>query len=83
MNIGMLWYDNDHQAEINTKIQRAATYYHTKYGVDPNVVFVNPCMLNPDPETNRQKQTTNSNITIKTSTSVLPNHFWIGINGTS
>lgn len=83
MNIGMLWYDNDHKAEINTKIQRAATYYQSKYGADPNVCFVNPCMIKVETNDNGQQLRTSGKITIKTSTSVLPNHFWIGINGTN
>ena len=31
MNIGMLWFDNDIKADLPTKIQRAASYYRTKY----------------------------------------------------
>ena len=46
MNIGMLWFDNDPKAEIAIKIDRAATYYHTKYGIVPNLCFIHPSMVN-------------------------------------
>jgi len=83
MNIGMLWYDNDQTSEIITKIQRAANYYQEKYGADPNICFVNPGMLKQETQNKVQKKSSNGKITIKTSPSILPNHFWIGINGTS
>ena len=45
MNIGMLWFDNDPKAEMNTKIARAGDYYQHKYGKSPNLCFVHPSML--------------------------------------
>lgn len=73
MNIGMLWFDNDPKADLKVKIERAASYYRTKYGQAPNLCFVHPSMV---PET----QGKNGSIEIRTTRSVLPNHFWIGIN---
>jgi hypothetical protein len=73
MTIGMLWFDNDSKADLETKIHRAAQYYHTKYGKEPNL-----CLLHP-----RTLGTTtwkNSGIEVRTTRSVLPNHFWLGIN---
>jgi hypothetical protein len=87
MNIGMLWFDNDPKSEFNTKVQQAATYYHNKYGRTPNVCFVHPSMLgdenklddeSQDGETSTPKS---GDLLVKTSPSVLPNHFWIGVNG--
>lgn len=74
MNIGMLWFDNDPKADIKVKIERAASYYRSKYGQIPNLCFVHPSML---PE-NAVKS---DSIEIRTTRSVLPNHFWIGVNG--
>ncbi|RPI30644.1 MAG: hypothetical protein EHM70_13365 [Chloroflexota bacterium] len=73
MNIGMLWFDNDPKAELHVKIQRAASYYHTKYGQNPNLCFVHPSMVIPE-------QAKMKEIEVRTTRSVLPNHFWIGVN---
>ncbi len=73
MNIGMLWYDNDSKADLATKIQRAADYYQVKYGKAPNLCLVNPRTLG----SNTWKGT---GIEVKTTRSVLPNHFWLGVN---
>lgn len=79
MNIGMLWYDNDPKSAIGAKIEKAAAYYRTKYGKEPNLCFIHPSMLakdaTPGPEFGKHIQ-------VRTSPSVLPNHFWMGINGT-
>lgn len=81
MKIGMLWFDNDQQVDLMTRITRAVQYYIQKYGKTPNICYIHPTMLPEDPE---NKITTSvklpANIEIKTSNLVLPNHFWIGIN---
>lgn len=80
MNIGMLWFDNDPKAEIGVKIERAAVYYQQKYGKLPNLCFINPTMLkNGKAEEPRPLPQTNG-VEVRTSPSVLPNHFWIGVN---
>ncbi len=73
MNIGMLWFDNDNKADLATKIQRAASYYHTKYGKAPNLCLVNPKTLGDFPWKGK-------GIELKVTRSVQPNHFWLGIN---
>lgn len=73
MNIGMLWFDNDHKADLATKIQRAANYYHSKYGKAPNLCLVHPRTLG----NNSWKR---ADIELRATRSVLPNHFWLGIN---
>ncbi len=75
MNIGMLWFDNDNKADLATKIQRAASYYHTKYGKAPNLCLVNPKTLGDFPWKGK-------GIELKATRSVLPNHFWLGVNST-
>ena len=75
MNIGMLWFDNDNKADLATKIQRAVNYYHTKYGKTPNICLVHPRTLGDDP-------LIRSGIEVKATRSVLPNHFWLGVNTT-
>jgi hypothetical protein len=77
MDIGMLWFDNDKKSDLFTKVSRAAAYYRSKYGEEPNLCFVHPSMISEDkadagkPETGRIEVFSNS--------SVLPNHFWIGV----
>jgi hypothetical protein len=93
MDIGMLWFDNDPKSGLTIKIERAADYYRTKYGRSPNLCFVHPSMVKVEvasPETAIQvpesKDETSAlksgGVEVRTSRSVLPNHFWIGVNGT-
>ncbi len=72
MNIGMLWFDNDTKSDLIAKIDRAADYYRNKYGEKPNLCFVHPSMVAEDP-------LTGSAIEVRTTPTVLPNHFWLGI----
>jgi hypothetical protein len=75
MNIGMLWFDNDPKADLLVKIGRAADYYQGKYGQHPNLCFVHPNMV---------KETVKpAGIELRTSRTVLPNHFWIGVGTTA
>lgn len=84
MDVGMLWFDNDKQANFDIKVSRAVTYYQKKYGQKPNLCFVNPSML---PTNGGQSQLPKNkpaakteDVEIRGSSSMLPNHFWIGIN---
>ncbi len=80
VNIGMLWFDNDPKTEITGKIEKAACYYKNKYGKSPDLCFVHPTMLaseNNQPISNPAKK---NKIEVRTSKSVLPNYFWIGVN---
>jgi hypothetical protein len=89
MDIGMLWFDNDKQDDLRAKIERAAAYYRNKYGKTPNLCFVHPCMIPSHPgesfpddvSQSAEKPTIKSKgVEIRTSNTMLPNHFWIGIN---
>lgn len=81
MDIGMLWFDNDPKTEISVKIQRAAAYYHQKYGVTPNLCFVHPSMIRNGSLKAQNDTLKSGDVEVRTSRSVLPNHFWIGVNG--
>jgi hypothetical protein len=90
MNIGMLWFDNDSDADLAAKIERAAVYYQKKYGKKPNLCFVHPSMAPIQPEGSpagpkEAPAIKAGNVEIRTTRSVLPNHLWIGIhsNGSS
>jgi len=71
MHTGMLWYDNS-PTTLNIKIQKAADYYHKKYGRFPNLCLVHPSMLNGNHFEEERK------ITIRSYGPVLPGHLWIG-----
>lgn len=81
MNIGMLWFDNDPKAKVDAKIARAASYYRDKYGKEPNLCFVHPSMVNNGSVQEQDNKLRSGDIEVRTTQSVLPNHFWIGING--
>lgn len=71
MNVGMLWLDDDKHTTIEEKIQKAADYYHNKYGQSPNLCFVNPAMLAEAKNIGR--------IQVRTAPNILRNHFWVGV----
>jgi hypothetical protein len=73
MNVGMLWYDNDPKADLQTKINRAVGYYEKKYGLTPDLCYVNPSML-------RNHTIKPGAIDVQANRSILPNHLWIGIH---
>jgi hypothetical protein len=73
MDIGMLWFDNSTDVDLQTKITRAADYYQRKYGQAATLCIVNPGTLG--------SATLPANrLEIRSAQSVLPNHFWIGVN---
>jgi hypothetical protein len=85
MNVGMLWFDNDSKVSLDIKVERAAAYYSKKYGKTPTLCFVHPSML-PDAcaaakDEVQGKVYTSDGIEVRSNRSVLPNHFWIGVNG--
>lgn len=87
MNVGMLWFDNDPKKELDDKIERAATYYSEKYGKKPTICFIHPSMMpdtdspTPDKAAPIEIAVKDVQIQIRSNQSVLPNHFWIGVNG--
>ncbi len=78
MNIGMLWFDNDKTTDLVRKVKRAAVYYQKKYGTTPNLCFVHPSML-PASDAEEKKMKAGK-VEVRSTASVLPNHFWIGIS---
>lgn len=72
MNIGMMWFDSDNRNSLRTRIDRAAQYYQEKYGQQPTVCFVNPNTVGKD-------AAKLDGIHLRTSASVLPDHFWLGV----
>ena len=84
MNVGMLWFDNDPKTALVGKIERAATYYRSKYGCTPTICFVHPSMLAQNTNEQRSGDVTQTDpIEVKPNRSVLPNHFWLGVNASA
>ena len=73
MDIGMLWFDNDPKSDVLSKVIKAAAYYRSKYGREPNLCFVHPSMI-PEAKTNAGR------IAVQANSTVLPHHFWIGVH---
>ncbi len=71
MNVGMMWFDNDPNVALETKLSRATTYYLTKYGSAPNACYVHPTMI--------EQPRSVGGIAIKTHKSIRPGYFWIGV----
>ncbi len=72
MNTGMLWFDNNPKTDLTTKIHKAADYYQKKYGIKPDLCFLNPITL-------KDKAINAKEIQVEPSKQILPNHIWIGI----
>lgn len=70
MHTGMLWFD-DSQTALDIKIQKAADYYHKKYGRTPNLCLIHPNMLGDE-------KLKDEKITVRPYRPVLPGHLWIG-----
>ena len=90
MEEGMLWFDNDQKADLDSKVERAVEYYQKKYGDRPNLCFVHPSMLMRNGGGNKAKkigkngsQPTSKSVELRPSISMMPNHFWIGMGQSS
>lgn len=70
MKSGLLWYDPK-SSNIQDKIQAAARRYQEKFGIVPNIAFVNPADLQPGARV--------KNIKIQSKQTILPNYIWLGV----
>lgn len=85
MEIGMLWFDNDKKASIPSKVEKAARYYHQKYGVNPDLCYVHPKTVKEEKGGKKRSQKMGGGdslqigkILVLKNEKVLPDHFWIG-----
>lgn len=74
MHTGMLWFDNDPRTTLSVKIQKAIEYYSKKFGRIPDLCLVHPSMLDGG-----QKQFESGKMIVRPYRSVMPGHFWIGV----
>lgn len=68
MKIGNLWFDNS-KNDFVTKCNRAIAFYENKYHMRPTAIWVNPATA----------ITEIPGIAIVQSRSILPHHFWVGM----
>ena len=83
MDVGMMWFDNNKSDRLEIKIQRASSYYKQKYGHSPNLCFVHPSMLlmrEGSFDDKKEPRSLTAEIELRSSKSLLPNHFWLGFN---
>lgn len=71
MKSGLLWYDASIKS-IDIKIEQAAQRYKQKFGVAPNMAFVNPKDLRGDLNV--------QNIEVRSKPTIMPNHIWLGVS---
>ena len=76
MDIGMLWFDSDSNQDVSVRIKQASTYYTSKYGREPNLCYLHPSTGGTGIPTNID------GLKVVTSKTVLPDHFWLGIEKT-
>jgi hypothetical protein len=76
MKVGMLWFDDSSQP-LTERINRAVAYYREKYGHVPTHCVVHPSTLGEEGE-----QVING-VALFRAASVMPNHFWIGIDSSA
>jgi hypothetical protein len=69
----MLWFDDGPQA-LKEKVERAVSFYSTKYGRTPTLCLVHPATLADG------KEGRVGDVTLQSSRSVLPNHLLVGID---
>ncbi|MEK9207532.1 MAG: hypothetical protein AAB922_03560 [Patescibacteria group bacterium] len=72
MKIGLLWYDSLAVRPLEERIARGVAYYRDKYHIVANRCYVNPTTLG-------DKQIRVGIVEVLPSKTVLPNHFWIGV----
>lgn len=70
MHNGLLWFDGNKSTSTLRKILNAKKRYVEKYGVEPNVCFVNPVDFK-DIQINGMK--------VKSKVTIMKNHIWLGV----
>lgn len=75
MDVGMLWFD-DGPRSFKEKVHSAVDFYTEKYGQTPTLCMVNPSTINGGEETV-------AGVQVRPARTVIPHHFWIGIEKTN
>ena len=68
MKTGLLWFDDDPKRTLDEKVARAIKHYRSKHDTEPNVCYVHPKDFGEV-----------AGIKMKSLSTVLRHHFWIGV----
>jgi len=83
MELGMLWFDGESQRPLQERLDRAARYYAQKYGRPANTCYVHPSTITNGAKAAESRATKReqcvAGLTVRPSRTVLPNHFWLGV----
>jgi hypothetical protein len=74
MRIGLMWYNGNLKQSFAEKCAGAIAFYTAKYNHAPTEIWVHPATAIPE-GINQEIP----NVAIRTSRSILPNHFWVGL----
>ncbi|RLC75030.1 MAG: hypothetical protein DRJ03_30935 [Chloroflexi bacterium] len=82
MKAGLLWFDDDPDRTLEDKVLRAAKRYRRKYDRQPNLCFVHPAAFEglPVGRQGNGKVRKAGQVEIRPGHSILPHHFWIGVD---
>lgn len=78
MEIGMMWFDNKRKP-FSEIIEEASEHFKQKYGLEANLCLINPSGMPTDEEGNFLHEERIGNIKIRSSSSVMPNNYWLGV----
>jgi hypothetical protein len=78
MQAGLLWFDNEPTRTIAAKAAAAAERFEQKYGIAPDVCYVNVKALN---EGEQSIPFHEGWLRLVPANNILMNHFWIGLMG--
>jgi hypothetical protein len=78
MQTGLLWFDNDPNRDTVLKIEDAARRYREKFGVAPNICYVNQAAAGGELELSFQGLQPSS-LRVVPASNILLHHFWVGI----
>ena len=76
INWGLLWFDDNPGVAFEAKVKAAANRYRDKYGVNPEVCYINPISAPAGAEPEGQVQ-------VIQTPRVRPDYFWVGVKGRS
>jgi hypothetical protein len=79
MQTGLLWFDSDPDRELARKVEDAARRYKERFGVAPNICYVNQAALGGGELKLALQGSQAALLRVVPVSNVLLHHFWVGI----
>jgi alkyl sulfatase BDS1-like metallo-beta-lactamase superfamily hydrolase len=79
MQTGLLWFDNDPNRDMVLKIEDAARRYREKFGVAPNICYVNQAASGGGELKLSLQGLQAASLRVVPVSNVLLHHFWVGV----